>query len=717
MNKALHRMLNPTSIAVVGASEKMNYGGRLMKNLLQQGYNGQIFPVNPASKAIFGIPCYASLNEIDADIDLAVLIVKAEAIESLLTQCEALQVGSVLIISAGFREQGTEEGAQRERMLTAWSHRTGIPICGPNCLGIGSSASQMWANSASSIGESKLPGGSVGLISHSGATAFGPLLNRAKDYGVGYRYIVSTGNEASVSMTQFADFMLDDPDVLAVGLFIEGIKDGKAFAKLADKALRLGKPIITLKIGESAVGQKAAVSHTASMTGDQQVFEAFCRQKGIAYARDYDEFVAMVKCCTYSKPLTGSRFAVLSHSGGIGGFVGDKLGAAGLHVPQLQPETIAKIDTLLTGFGTANNPLDLSGTMQTEQLMEIHAALVSETQLDGFIYATHGKSPLVGRLDALDRLSARPLYWLWTGSLEDPVLQEVKKLPVPLFFNPNQLAFTIMKLQSFYERSRDVVSRITAIASSKVSAVETPLRSLAQQSGSRTLTELEGKQVLQSIGISVPDHYYLPVNGELSSFLQAVPFDGESYAAKLVSRTITHKSDSGGVALSLKSAEQVKAFFERRILQSTEDAAAVEGMLLEKMVGEKVELILGSTDDPQFGPVIMIGLGGVLTELFQLVTWRVAPIDKTEAARMLAEIKGLVTYLQGFRHMPEMDMDDLLQTLEIFSHWVYDQQDLLESVEINPLAVLPRGQGVKALDCVITLKPAAEEVRNSEIEG
>ncbi|SDO49466.1 Acyl-CoA synthetase (NDP forming) [Paenibacillus sp. yr247] len=715
MNKALHRMLNPISIAVVGASEKMNYGGRLMKNLLQQGYEGQLFPVNPSSKEIFGIPSYPSLDDIAADIDLAVLIVKAEAIESLLEQCETKKVGSVLIISAGFREQGTEEGERRELMLTAWSQRTGIPICGPNCLGIGSSAAHMWANSASSIGESKLSGGSVGLISHSGATAFGPLLNRAKDYGVGYRYIVSTGNEASVSMTQFADFMLDDPDVKAVGLFIEGIKDGKAFAKLADKALRLGKPIITLKIGESAVGQKAAASHTASMTGDQQVFEAFCRQKGILAAKDYEEFIALVKCCEYSKPLKGCRFAVLSHSGGIGGFVGDKMGAAGLSVPHLQAETVARIDTHLTGFGTANNPLDLSGTMQTEQIIEIHAALEGEAELEGIVYATHGKAPLTERLGALDRSSNKPLYWLWTGSLEDPELQEVKRLPVPLFFNPKQLASTLSRLLEFYERSRDASSG-NSIISSKALDGAAQLQEFIKQTGSLTLTELEGKQVLQSVGISVPDHYYLPVNGDLSSFLQTISFKDKRYVAKLVSRTITHKSDSGGVALNLKQPDQVKEFFENRILQST-DAAAVDGMLLEEMVGEKVELILGSTNDPQFGPVILIGLGGVLTELFQLVTWRVAPIDKEEAKRMLGEIKGLLTYLQGYRNMPETDIEALLQTLETFSHWVYEQQDLVESVEINPLAVLPKGQGVKALDCVITLKSTSEQATNSEIEG
>lgn len=230
-----------------------------------------------------------------------------------------------------------------------------------------------------------------------------------------------------------------------------------------------------------------------------------------------------------------------------------------------------------------------------------------------------------------------------------------------------------------------------------------------------TLTEIEGKQVLQSVGISVPENYFLPVDGDIESFLTSMPFDGKRYVAKLVSRTITHKSDSGGVALNLKQPEQVREFFERRIQQSTDTDDDVDGMLLEELVGDKVELILGSTNDPIFGPVVLIGLGGVLTELFQLVTWRVAPFDKEEAKRMLGEIKGLLTYLQGFRNMPETDMDALLQTLETFSYWVYDQHDTIESVEINPLAVLPKGEGVNALDCVITLKSDADQAVYIEI--
>jgi acyl-CoA synthetase (NDP forming) len=717
IKSCMERMLNPQSIAVIGASEKKNYGGRLMNNLLVQGYSGQIYPVNPTSSHLFGLPCYSQLSEIDAVVDLAVIIVRAAWIEDILRQCEASKVGSVLIISAGFREQRTAEGILKETMVAEWSARTGIPVCGPNCLGMYSSSMNMWACSATTVGDQKLPSGSIGLISHSGGTAFGPLLNRGKDYGVGYRYIVNTGNEAGLSMADYADFMLDDPQVKAIGLFIEGIRDGEAFICLADKAFRLRKPMIALKIGESEVGRNAAASHTASMTGDQQVFEALCRQKHIILAKDYDEFLAFAGCCEYGKLLTGNRLAVISHSGGIGGFVGDRLGARELQLPQLQAGTAEQIDLLLTGFGSSGNPLDVSGTMQTERLVDIHRILESEEQLDGYVFATFGERALLERLSYIDRSTDKPLYLLWVGSQESVVLDEVRKLPIPLFFLPDTLAVTLERWHLYSMESVRSIEVNAAMPAGNAIPTKSPYNlekddflteriDTGIQAIPQVLTELEGKQWLQSIGIAVPVHHFLPQGGNFSDFISKIDFAGRSYAAKLVSRTVMHKSDAGGVALNLQQANQVQEFHDRKILHN-DIAGQIEGMLLEEMVGDKVELILGSTTDPQFGPIIMLGLGGVLTELFQLVTWRVAPIDRTEALRMLGDIKGLRGILQGYRNSPEMDSEQLAKTIEIFSQWVYGQRARIESVEINPLAVLPLGRGVKALDCVISLKAGA----------
>lgn len=706
---SLTRMLQPKSVAVIGASEKANYGGRLMGNLIKQGYAGAIYPVNPGSSDIFGYRCYGSLTDIQEEIDLAVVIVKAELTEAMLRQCEEKRVGSVLIISAGFREQGTPEGAARELMLREWSERTGIPVCGPNCLGIGSSASRLWAASASSIGEDLLPSsGSVALLSHSGATAFGPLLNRGKDYGVSYRYIVSTGNETCVSMIGFADWMLDDPEVRVIGLFIEGIHDGPAFGRLADKALQLGKPIVALKIGESEVGRKAAASHTASLTGDRQVFEAFCRQKGVLLAKDYDEFLNLARCFDSGRELAGNRLAVLSHSGGIGGFVGDKLGSAGMEVPPLSQACRDRIDALLTGFGTSGNPLDLSGAMQSEHLVRIMDILESEEQLDGYVFATHGKPPFLERLGLIYGKLKKPLYLVWTGSQEDPALARARELGLPIFFLPDKLAVTLQRLRQFRAASeRPAYEDAGAAAAVEFEPLDVP------KDAAGTLSEYDGKRLLRRIGIASPAGYYLERNGDLDALLRSVPFDGRKYAAKIVSRTITHKSDRGGVALRLGEPETVAHFYENQVLRSS-DAGSIDGMLLEEMIGEKVELILGSAMDPQFGPVVMVGLGGIYTELFRLVSWRVAPFDREEARRLLEEIQGLPSYLQGYRNTPKMDVEALLDTVSAFSHWVYRLRERVRSVEINPLAVLPEGQGVCALDCVITLSGSSSGERENE---
>jgi len=710
--EALNRMLNPRSVAVVGASEKPGYGGRLMKNLIQHRYEGLIYPINPTSDQIFGHRCYTSLLEVPGEIDLVVIVVKAELIASILSQCELKNVGSVLIISAGFNEQGTDEGKARERMLIEWSARTQIPICGPNCLGIGSSGVNMWASSASSLGESQLPSGSIGLISHSGATAFGPLLNRSKDYGVGYRYIVSTGNESAVSMAAFADYMLNDPKITAIGLFIEGIQDGEAFIHLADKALLARKPIIALKIGESEVGRKAAASHTASLTGNQQVFEALCRQKGIVLAKDYDEFITTAKCLEGDgRALTGTKLAVLSHSGGIGGFVGDKLGAMGLEVPSLESATRAQIDALLTGFGSSGNPLDLSGTMQTEQLVRIYEILAAEETFDGFVFATHGKLPLIERLGAIHANCDKPVYLLWTGSQEDPLLSEVRSRQIPLFFLPEKLAATLRNIYFAGKAGR----RLQASASvprreqaglataERTDKWSWPDLTLYEEQVTATLTEVEGKRLLQHIGIRTPISFYLENGGDFEAFARGIDFRDQKFVAKIVSRKITHKSDNGGVALNLASSDDVLRFYETQVAGASADSG-IDGMLLEEMIHNKVELILGSATDPQFGPVVMVGLGGVYTELFKLVNWRVAPVRREEAREMLEEIKGLVSYMQGYRNMPRMDLDALIATIVTFSHWVYEQRAHISDIEINPLAVLPDGHGVCALDCVIGLR-------------
>ncbi|HET7616348.1 MAG TPA: CoA-binding protein, partial [Bacillales bacterium] len=346
-----------------------------MENLLAHGYKGKLYPVNPKYNKVLGLKAFPSLEWIKGDIDLAILILRAELIPQLLRQCEQKKVGSVLIISAGFREEGSEKGIEREEWVKEWSERTGIPVCGPNCLGLQSQAVDLCASAASSIGHEPFPAGSVGLISHSGATAFGPLLNRGKDTGVYFRYILSTGNEAGCSMTEYADAMLEDTEITAVALFIEGIKDGTAFVRLAEKALSLGKPLVVMKIGESEVGQRAAASHTASMTGDQDVFQALCRQKGIAHVKDYDQLLYTLLSFNQKKSLDGKRLVVISHSGGIGGFVSDRLGANGFEVPAFREETVRKTAAENPGFGSSQNPLDLSGTMQTERMPKIFAVL------------------------------------------------------------------------------------------------------------------------------------------------------------------------------------------------------------------------------------------------------------------------------------------------------------------------------------------------------
>lgn len=695
---SLERMLVPRSIAVIGASEKAGYGGRMMKNLITHSYKGKLYPINPNYERIFGWRAYPSLDQVESDIDLAIIIVKAEKVPQILKQCEQKRVGSVLIISAGFREMGSNEGVSREHQIREWAKRTGIPVCGPNCLGIYSQPMSMWATSASTIGENPVSDASIGLISHSGATAFGPLLQRGNDFGVSFRYMISTGNEADRSMIDFADAMLEDSEISSVALFIEGIKDGERFIQLSEKALKLGKPLIVMKVGESEVGKRAAESHTASMTGDQEVFKALCTQKGIMLANDYDELLYLAMCFERKKRPSGKRFAVISHSGGIGGFIGDKMGAAGITIPPLQLETRKKVKPLIKGFGSSQNPLDLSGTMQTDRLVSIFQILEDDESFDGYVFATHGTVPFVERLKRIDQSTDKPVYVMWTGSQSSPLLKEVRACSIPTFLSGDKMAITLARILRYMKKAKNA-SRVKKESSSfRHQNIASLLHSFGNHS---TLNEFEGKSFLRSIGIATPRSHFFASREEIIFASGTVDFSHCSYAAKIVSRSITHKSDLGCVALNVSSLEEVLHFYDEKVQQFP--AGHIEGLLLEEMVHDKIELILGSSFDEQFGPVIMVGLGGVFTELFRMVTWRIAPVNASEAEEMIYEIKGLRPYLEGARGNKRRDIEKLIDTIVRFSSVVYDGRNIISNVEINPLAVLPDDKGVVALDCVIHL--------------
>lgn len=694
MKTSLSRMLSPESIAIIGANEGNTYAGRFMKILTDNRYSGKIYPVNPSRDEVMGLKCHASLDAIEDDVDLAVVIVKAELVKGVVSQCAAKKVGSILIITSGFSEADPVAGRQLEREIAKIASDAGIHVLGPNTAGLANIEMGFWGSIVSTVGVAPLKPGRAALVSQSGSSGFGALLSAAKDRGVGLKYIVTTGNEADLDLVDLVDAMLDDPDIDVVAAFIEGIKSVEKFIQVAKKAGRLNKSIAALKIGESAVGSRAAASHTASMTGDMAVFNAMARQYGVLKAEDYSELMEMTKVAQMKYQLKGKRVCILSHSGGIVGFTGDVFGKYGFDVPVLSDRTQEMIEAYTKGFGSTSNPVDLTGAyMRGEAVVEIVKEIDKNNEIDAYIFATHGSNAqMVNPIRAIESVE-KPCYIVWPGSIYEEGLELVREKKLFVSFSAPMLARTLMKCLESREVLLDEPAAIEGVS------LEIPEKT------SEYLNEVVSKSILSSqLGISVPEHKLIEKVDDLQKLKQ-----DKRYAMKIVSDTVIHKSDIGGVVLNLGTPEEHLRGYEA--LESLKAGnPEICGIFAEEMAEDGLDLVVGLREDVTFGWILMVGLGGINTELFKMISIRSIPVGRAEIERMLLEVPGLGRLLAGYRGQPPYDHGALVTAIERLCSLVWQNRAAFDLLEINPLRVMPRAGGVIALDCVMKLK----QMRTSE---
>ncbi len=329
--ESIRRMLEPASIAVVGATPRPQYGGRFLRSVLEAQDKVRVYPVNPRYQEVLGVPCYASLADLPEPPDLVGIIVPYHQVLPVLKQSADIGAGAAVVVSAGFAERGSEERNRLQDEIGAFAAASGLRVCGPNCLGVANVTSGVWPSSHAP--DPDLRPGPVALVSQSGATSFGPLTTRAAEMGLGYSHVISTGNEADLESSDFIGYLLDEPHVRVVACFVEGFKDGRKFLDTARKALRLGKNIVLIKVGRSDVGAKAARSHTAALTGSDEVHTAIFRQYGVTRCEDYDDLIQTAHLLAYAPPPTAEGVAVVSHSGGISSLIADHLGNADIFLP------------------------------------------------------------------------------------------------------------------------------------------------------------------------------------------------------------------------------------------------------------------------------------------------------------------------------------------------------------------------------------------------
>jgi len=689
-----------------------------------------------------GVKSYPSVTDLPEAPDVVGVVVPWDQVLDVLRESHRKGTGSAIVISAGFAERGVDERRDLQGELGAFASTSGMRISGPNCLGLANVKHDIWAT-ASSRGASGLTG-PIGLVCQSGATAFGPFLVRAVENGIGFSYIISTGNEADLDFTDFARYLLDDPDTRVIAGFVEGFKEADKFLEVAKLAAERGKPIVLIKIGRSEMGARAARSHTAALTGADARYDAIFAQYGVIRVQDYDELLETAHLLAHTpKPLVPG-IAVVSHSGGISSLTADMCGQAGLDLPLLGDEARDGINGILKGFGWAANPADVTGFANSESFPQIMEHMIKDPRMGTLVVASAGADTQAQQVISQRDRTDKGVVFLWTGSRDTKAgLAQLKHAQIPIFYTPDKLARGLHSRLAYHTwRERRLADGFATAPPRTAPQDEAIAQALGL--GRPTLSESESKQLLAAWSVrSAREHRANSAQAAVAAAEQL----GFPVALKVDSPDIPHKTEAGVVRLNLGDAAQVRTAYAEILAsasaylsalpldgvgggdraggnpstpspltgegwgggefaaRSPSGQARITGVSVQEMVGDGVEVIIGVSCDPQLGPVLLFGSGGVMVEVYNNVALRRCPITRSEAQAMIAEVKG-ARLLQGFRGRPAADLEALEDTLVRVSYLAMHLEGHLAELDINPLMVRPSGQGVKAVDAFVVFRSA-----------
>ncbi len=693
---SIDRMLNPRSIAVVGATPRMQYGGRFVAAAMGSMENGvNVYPVNPRYEEVQGLQCYPSVSALPEAPDVVGIVVPYHAVLDTLRESHEKGAKSAIVISAGFSERAVDDRRDLQVELGRFARESGMRVSGPNCLGLANLKDDIWA-SASSRGASGLSG-PIGLVCQSGASAFGPFLTRAVDEGIGYTYVVSTGNEADLDFCDFARYLLDDDDTRVIAGFVEGFKDGRKFLEVARLAAERGKPIVLIKIGRSDLGSRAAGSHTAALTGVDEVYEAAFAQYGVIRVQDYDDLLQVSNMMARCPRPSRRGVAVVSHSGGISSLTADMFGQAGLDLPPLSDRARDGINDILKGFGWAANPSDVTGFANSDDFPAIMSFMAEDEGVGTLVVASAGADAQATQVIAQRDASRMPVAFLWTGTRgADSGLPMLRQAGIPVFYVPDKLAAGVRYLNDYHDWREQRLARGFA-ATGELTAEQTAAAK-ALTAGS-ALSEYDSKGLIRAFGVTTTRE---EIAEDADAAVAAAERIGYPVALKVNSADILHKTEAGAIRLGLANADAVReAFAEVTANARGYDAnARVDGALVQEMVSGGVETIVGVSYDAQLGPILLFGTGGVMVEVYNDVALRLCPITREDAVEMIDEVKG-ARLLRGFRGAPAADVDALADVLVSVSQMAAQLEGSLGELDINPLMVLPAGEGVKAADALV----------------
>lgn len=696
----LKALLQPVSVAVVGASTTPGkIGYTVVKNLIDGGFKGKIYPINPSGGELLGLKVYETVQAVPDPIDTAVVTVPAKLMLDVVDDCGKKGIKSLAIITSGFGETGNRE---YENQVVEKANSYGMRILGPNIVGVLSNSSKYNGSFAP-----YLPlDGKAALVSQSGALLIA-LDCATYVRRVGFDKLVSIGNMADISIADLIEWLDKDDNTTCISLYIEGFREGRSFMEAAKKAV---KPIVALKAGVSAHGAAAAASHTGSLAGAAKVYGAAFQQSGVVQATDLNNLFDRTLALSLQPPLKGDNLIVVTNGGGVGVLATDAAERYGIPLKFAPKDVQAELKKHMPEFGSAKNPVDLTGMAGLEWYHDAIRYAISHEWCDGMVVLyceTAMTDPLEiakGIKAALDEANQpdKPVTVSFVGGEKsDAAMKWLLENNIPAFDAPDRAMNVMAALREYAlirEAGAEQVDADFEVDCEKAMEIIRNARADKRDS----LTEIEAKEVFAAYGLPTTKTYLAKSEDEAVELAKKV---GYPVVMKVVSPDILHKSDAGGVKVNIKDDESAREAY-RTILENSRNYksdANIHGIAVQEMAPWGTEVILGSVNDPTFGPTMMFGLGGIFVEVLKDVTFRVAPVSKQQAASMLDEIRG-APILRGVRGEAPRDRAQLADTISRYSRMILDLQDEISESDANPVLVYEEGKGVKVVDARIILK-------------
>jgi len=713
--RSLDAVFAPNAIAVIGASTtpgKVGYD--IFANILTGGYKGTLYPVNPAAKSILSMRAYPTIGEIPDAVDLSIIVLPTGATLRAVEESVQKGVKAIVIVSAGFREVG-KKGLEVENEIVAICREAGVRVVGPNCLGVINPLPGVSMNASFSA---RMPSpGNISFISQSGALC-SAVLDFAADRGFGFSKFISIGNKADVDEIDLLQYLHEDADTAVIMIYLEELRKGEAFVSMARQVTSGNRPtpVLVVKSGRTSAGAAAAASHTGALAGTEAIYDAIFKQSGIIRAESVNELFDFADAFAYKQesPLgkirrklpTGKRVAIVTNAGGPGILATDMTVSADLELARFSEETIEILARHLPSAANIRNPVDIIGDASQDRYENALWTVIKDEGVDGalVILTPQSMTNALGTAEAIVRVARgthKPIICCFMGVIDvSPGVKYLQKHGYPVYQFPENAAKAMGALYRYTGWLNRIELPESPVAHDRARAASIISECLAE--GKTHLGEIEGNEILKCYGFNVLSVRLAVSEDEAASIAEQM---GYPVVMKIVSAQILHKTDAGGVVLGLKSGQEVRKAFRKIVegAKSYNPDAVIDGVLVEKMAPPGEEVILG-LNRYDIGPLLMFGLGGIFVEVFKDVAFRLAPIGRTEAGRMIREIRGF-KLLSGFRGRPMADLEALERAIVSLSDLAVNHPEISE-MDINPLLVHGEGKGETLVDCRMILKPA-----------